>query len=215
MSFGLDYVMLLQKFSVDHPQMRLDNVLKQEEFDGLLGLFSENRDEAGAIYAELRESLVRYFESRDCRDADMLADETLFRVASKAHTFDPARHTRPSSFVFGFASKILLEYGRDPHKMRITYDRWVQSALAMPAAEASEDEAAGMECLRKCLGEMSAEDRDLMIAYYGKEKREKIASRKLLAETFGIKMETLHMRIHRLRGVLKKCMKRCQNSEVA
>lgn len=194
--------------------MRLDNVLKQDEFDGLLGLFSEDREEAGIIYEELRNSLVRYFETRDCRDADMLADETLFRVASKAHTFDPTRHTKPSSFVFGFATKILLEYSRDPQKMRITYDRWVQSALTLPAEEESEDEAAGMECLRKCLGEMSGEDRDLMIAYYGKEKQEKIASRKVMAEKLGIKMETLHMRVHRLRGSLKKCMKRCRNLEI-
>jgi RNA polymerase sigma factor (sigma-70 family) len=195
--------------------MRLDNVLKQEEFDGLLGLFSENREEAGVIYEELRKSLVRYFESRDCRDADMLADETLFRVASKAHTFDPTRHTRPSSFVFGFASKILLEYSRDPNKLRITYDRWVQSNLSEPVEDVdSEEEAAGMECLRKCLGEMAVEDRELMIAYYGKEKQEKIASRKILAERLGIKMETLHMRVHRLRGSLKKCMKRCQKSEL-
>jgi len=195
--------------------MRLDNVLKQEEFDGLLGLFSENREEAGVIYEELRKSLVRYFETRDCRDADMLADETLFRVATKAHIFDPARHTKPSSFVFGFASKILLEYSRDPQKLRITYDRWVQSALAEPVDDKdSEDEAEGMECLRKCLGEMSAEDRDLMIAYYGKEKQEKIASRKLIAEKLGIRMETLHMRVHRLRESLKKCMKRCRNLEV-
>ncbi len=193
--------------------MRLDNVLKQEEFDGLLALFSQDRDEAGVIYEDIRSSLLRYFESRDCREADMLADETLFRVATKAHTFDPTRHTRPSSFVFGFASKILLEYSRDPQKLRITYDRWVQSALGVASEEESEDEAAGMECLRKCLGEMSAEDRELMIAYYGKEKQEKIASRKLMAEKLGIKMETLHMRVHRLRGVLKKCMKRCQNSE--
>lgn len=195
--------------------MRLDKVLKQEEFDGLLGLFSENREEAGMIYEELRKSLVRYFEARDCRDADMLADETLSRVAVKAHTFDPSRHTRPSSFVFGFASKILLEYSRDPQKMRITYDRWVQSALSVPVDQKEyEDEAAGMECLRKCLGKMSAEDRELMIAYYGKEKQEKIASRKLIAEKLGIKMETLHMRVHRLRESLKKCMKRCRSSEV-
>jgi len=146
--------------------MRLDKVLKQEEFDGLLGLFSQNREEAGVIYEEMRNSLVRYFETRDCRDADMLADETLSRVAVKAHTFDPSRHTRPSSFVFGFASKILLEYSRDPQKMRITYDRWVQSALSVPVEEKeSDDEAAGMECLRKCLDEMLAEDRELMIAY--------------------------------------------------
>ncbi|MDI1240988.1 MAG: sigma-70 family RNA polymerase sigma factor [bacterium] len=193
--------------------MRLDNVLRQEEFEGLLALFSDDREEAGVVYEEIRNSLLRYFESRDCRDVDMLADETLFRVATRAHTFDPTRHTRPSSFVFGFASKILLEYSRDPQKLRITYDRWVQSALGIASEDESEDEAAGMERLRKCLGELSVEDRELMITYYGKEKQEKIASRKLMAEKLGIKMETLHMRVHRLRGTLKKCMKRCGNSE--
>ncbi len=194
--------------------MRLEKILTQEEFDELLGLFSPDREAAGIVYEEIRSNLLRYFESKDCWDSDILADETLFRVASKAHTFDPSRHTRPSSFVFGFASKILLEYSRDPRKMRITYDRWVPPALTVPMEDESDNEAAGMECLRKCLGEMSADDRDMLITYYGKEKQEKIASRKILAERLGIKMETLHMRVHRLRGSLKKCMKRCQKSEL-
>ena len=195
--------------------MRLDKVLNQEEFDGLLALFSEDREEAGVIYEELRNSLVRYFDTRDCRDADMLADETLSRVALKAHTFDPSRHTRPSSFVFGFASKILLEYSRDPQKMRITYDRWVQSTLSAPVeSDDSESDAENIACLQKCLGEMSAEDRELIVSYYSKEKQEKIASRKLMAEELGIKMETLHMRVHRLRGALKKCMKGCRSLNV-
>jgi RNA polymerase sigma factor (sigma-70 family) len=195
--------------------MRLDKVLKQEEFDGLLALFSENREEAGMIYEQLRNSLVRYFETRDCRDSDMLADETLSRVALKAHTFDPSRHTRPSSFVFGFASKILLEYSRDPQKMRITYDRWVQSSLYVTAEpEDSDNDAENTFCLQKCLGEMSAEDRELIVAYYNKERQEKIASRKLMAEKLGIKMETLHMRVHRLRESLKKCMKGCKSSNI-
>lgn len=193
--------------------MRLENVLRQEEFDSLLGLFSENREEAGLIYEELRTNLVRYFESRDCRDADILADETLFRVASKAHTFDPSRHTRPTSFVFGFASKILLEYARQPQKMRITYDRWVQTTLLPPVVESKDGdvEAERLDCLQECLGEMSPEDRELLLSYYSKEKQAKIQSRKLMAESLGIKMETLHMRVHRLRETLKKCMKRCQS----
>lgn len=193
--------------------MRLENVLRQEEFDSLLGLFSENREEAGLIYEELRTNLVRYFESRDCRDADILADETLFRVASKAHTFDPSRHTRPTSFVFGFASKILLEYARRPQKMRITYDRWVQTTLLPPVVESKDGdvEAERLDCLQECLGEMSPEDRELLLSYYSKEKQAKIQSRKLMAESLGIKMETLHMRVHRLRETLKKCMKRCQS----
>lgn len=191
--------------------MRLDQVLTKEEFDALLQLFSNDRDEAGTVYEEVRRNLVRFFEKRDCRDPDILADETLFRVASKAHTFDPSRHTRPSSFVFGFASKILLEYGRDPGKMRITYDRWVQAtspATNDPYSEVPNDD---LDCLNKCLRGLPTDDRELLIAYYSKEKQEKISMRKAMAEELGIKPEALHMRVHRLRESLKKCLKRCQD----
>lgn len=192
--------------------MRLEQVLSQEEFDALLLLFSEDRDQAGLVYEDIRRNLLRYFESRNCRDSDILTDETLFRVATKAHTFDPARHTRPSSFVFGFASKILLEYARDPVKMRITYDRWVQTpvAAAMAVDHGESDEPEDVNCLNRCLAEMTEADRDLLLAYYSKEKHEKIKARKQLAAEMGVKMETLHMRVHRLRATLRKCMKRCK-----
>ena len=70
----MDYVYSSSKVPVSLPTMRLEKVLTQEEFDGLLSLFSDDREAAGLIYEELRTSLVRYFETRDCRDADMLAD---------------------------------------------------------------------------------------------------------------------------------------------
>ncbi len=194
--------------------MRLEKILTQEQFDSLLSLFSDDRDQAGLVYEEIRGNLLRYFEARHCRDSDILTDETLFRVASRAHTFDPSRHTRPSSFVFGFASKILLEYSRDPSKMQVTYDRWVQTphAAGLFVDHEPEEEAAGIECLRKCMDELEEIDRELLLTYYGKEKQEKIETRKHLAAKLDIKMEALHMRVHRLRGSLKKCMKRCMEN---
>lgn len=188
--------------------MRLDRVLKQEEFDALLALFSNDREEAGAAYAELRRNLVRFFEMRNCRDSDLLADETLSRVAARAHTFDPLRHVRPSTFAFGFAAKILLEYTRDPRKMKIGYEAWEESSFspALPLEEGTDED--DLDRLDKCLGEMSAENRELLISYYSKEKQEKIELRRAMAEKLGIKIETLHIRVYRLREALKKCMKR-------
>jgi RNA polymerase sigma factor (sigma-70 family) len=194
--------------------MRLEKVLTQEEFDSLLSLFADDRDKAGLVYEEIRRNLLRFFEARNCQDSDILADETLFRVASKAHTFDPERHTRPSSFVFGFAAKILLEYSRDPVKMRITYDRWIQTPLAgglstTDPGDGDED----LQCLTKCLADMDETDREILLTYYSREKHEKIESRKEMAAELGISIETLHMRVHRLRSTLRKCMRRCKNTE--
>lgn len=194
--------------------MRLEKVLTQEAFDALLRLFADDRDRAGLVYEEIRRNLVRFFEARNCQDSDILADETLFRVASKAHTFDPERHTRPSSFVFGFAAKILLEYSRDPAKMRITYDRWLQTPFAaVLSTQDPEDGDDDLECLTKCLSEMDETDREILLTYYSREKHEKIEARKEMAATLGIKMETLHMRVHRLRSTLRKCMRRCRNAD--
>lgn len=188
--------------------MRLEQILRQEDFDALLALFSDDREEAGLVYEEVRSGLVRFFEAKGCRDSDMLADETLSRVAAKAQTFDRSLNKKPTAFIYGFAAKILLEYFRNPQKMRITYDRWVQSALFLPVVNEEADTQA-LVCLEKCLRNISVEERELIILYYSKEKQEKIELRKRLAEELGIKMETLHMRVHRLRQSLKDCMDRC------
>src|SRR5688500_15425859 len=102
--------------------MKDPNALSQGDLDALLLLFSEDREEAGRAYENLRKGLARYFEAKGCDDPFDLADETLTRVATKASTFDGSKNARPSAFIYGFAAKVYLENTRDPRRQGIEFD---------------------------------------------------------------------------------------------
>ena len=191
--------------------MKEHSVLQQKDLDALLALLSSDREEAGKAYEDLRNGLVRYFTSRGCSDSLELADETLNRVATKALAFDTSQNVRPTAFVYGFASRVYLEYLRGPQKRSIEFDPSVHSPTTEPALPGDDD--AAMKCLEKCLAASPADERSLIIRYYSKEKHEKIELRKRLAEELGCRAEVLHMRVHRMRASLKACVSRCMEKD--
>ena len=74
----------------------------------------------------------------------------------------------------------------------------------------SEDDSADIEeCLQSCLQKLSSENRKLILAYYAKEKQAKIDNRNELAQQFGISVQTLRVKVYRLRGSLEDCIVRC------
>lgn len=187
--------------------MKEHSVLHQEDLDALLSLLSNDREEAGRAYEDLRKGLVRYFTSKGCPDSHDLADETLTRVANKATAFDSSLNVRPVSYVYGFASRVFLEYLRGPEKWAVEFDPAIHSRVSA-VGESDEDEPA-IDCLDECLSKYPVEERTMIVRYYSKEKQEKIELRKRMAEEYGCKVEVLHMRIHRMRAALKTCVSRC------
>ena len=183
--------------------MKDRNILQSHQFEALLRLFSENREEAGKFYEAVRRRLVQFFLSKHCDQAEQLADETLNRVATKAETYDPARNIRPTTFVFG----LYLEYLRRPDRGAVPLDLGDIDSTAAPNA-ALEDETE-FECLDACLQRLSVDDRDLVIKYYSREKAERIEMRRQLAEFLGVSQEALHARVFRIRRNLRKCVDDC------
>lgn len=189
--------------------MKDQYVLKQEDFDGLLALFSEDRDEAGRIYERTRNGLIRFFQSKGCHDAQQLADITLNRVASKASTFDRSANIKPTTFVYGFASKIYLEQRRVVHSVELIYEPGLGSG-STGRPDATDPKEESLDCLDECLSKLSVEDRDLVITYYSREKQDRIDIRKKLADSLGCKPEVLHMKVFRIRTQLRECVKKCR-----
>jgi DNA-directed RNA polymerase specialized sigma24 family protein len=66
-----------------------------------------------------------------------------------------------------------------------------------------------MECLRRCLDQLSADNRNLILHYYQGDKDEKIKTRKGLTQMFGVPAGTLRMRALRLREGLHLCAQDC------
>jgi len=60
-----------------------------------------------------------------------------------------------------------------------------------PPHEPVEEAEDRTECLRRCLGQLSAENRELILAYYQGDKGDKIRNRKGLTQLFGLRSSTL------------------------
>jgi RNA polymerase sigma factor (sigma-70 family) len=186
--------------------MARDPAIPPKNFDEILAWLNADRNEAANIYVQLRNDLTKIFAWNRCADPDGLTDEVFDRVARKVHDLRQTYEGDPKLFFYGVARNLIKESPKRIKK-QISVDD-----VDLPASEAAvEDESATMreECLNSCLQQLSAEKRELILGYYAKEKQAKIDHRIDLARTMGISVETLRVRVHRIRGTLEKCIERC------
>ena len=67
-----------------------------------------------------------------------------------------------------------------------------------------------LECLDRCLEKLPRDEKDLILLYYSKEKREKTRLRTELAKTMNLTVNTLYLRVHRIKLGLRNCVGKCQ-----
>jgi DNA-directed RNA polymerase specialized sigma24 family protein len=188
--------------------MKYSYDLGQEHFDALMTFFSADRDEAGEKYEQVRRGLVRFFHFNGCDDGETLADETINRVASRLSAFDPERNVKPTSYFYGFASNILMEYRRKAAREEtLPEDR---AAIVSAIAEVADD--AESSCLDDCLEDLPGDEKNLVVKYYSLERREKIELRRTLCEQLNLTAAALYTRIFRIKSGLKDCIETCLKS---
>jgi len=187
------------------PAVRQKWTLTQEAFDSLLDALDTDRDAAGKRYLEIRRNLVRLFEWRGCPTPDEYADETLNRCARKIGEGDEIRDV--ATYCIGIARMLVLEMSRDRAQQTRPLDD-VPEPRVQPA-EFEIDPDRRVHCLRRCLGQLSPETRNLILHYYQGDKGDKIRNRKSLTELFGIPASTLRMRALRVRERLQLCAENC------
>jgi DNA-directed RNA polymerase specialized sigma24 family protein len=59
------------------------------------------------------------------------------------------------------------------------------------------------------LQRLSEDKRELILAYYAKDKQAKIDHRTEMAQRWGISVETLRVKAYRIRSTLEQCIERC------
>ncbi|MBX7169405.1 MAG: hypothetical protein K1X72_00520 [Pyrinomonadaceae bacterium] len=186
--------------------MPKDTVLTQDDFEALLLWFSPDREEAGAKYEEIRNGLIRYFNFKGCSEPENLADETINRVAKKFSTLDTNNSNKHITFFYGFASNIYKEFRKKIEQKTVEIDPNLRDKNDEDEYKQKENK---YHCLDKCLGKLSEMDRHLAIQYFCKEKSAKFEHRRQLAEQLELKMGTLHVKVHRLKSVLRNCLENC------
>lgn len=178
--------------------------LTQNAFDALLRAFdAEDRERAGEKYLRLRMNLVRFFEGRGAGErADEAADEVCNRLARKIEAGETFENV--NQYAYGVARMVALELHKTLRRQEILHE-YAAPEIASP----DETEEERLKCLSRCLAELPADNRRLIIAYYRGERREKIENRQKLADELGIPNNALRNRAVRLRDKLEACIEKC------
>jgi DNA-directed RNA polymerase specialized sigma24 family protein len=175
----------------------------QADFERLLSWLDADRDTAGRKYETIRHRLIRLFVSRNCVDAEYLADEVMNRVAVRIFEIVKTYEGEPALYFYGFVQNVYLEHTRVP----------VPKA---PAAPVPPDQLEREDqCLGQCMEHLPAAERHLVLTYFREEKRAKINCRKKLAAEFKITLNALRIRVHRICVPLEKCLQECLEQSLA
>jgi RNA polymerase sigma factor (sigma-70 family) len=187
--------------------MARDSAIPPESFDEILAWLNPDRDVAGTIYVQLRQELTKIFTWNHCTDPEGLTDEVFDRVAKKVHDVRPTYVGDPKLYFYGVARNLIKEI---PKKIKAQISLQGTEPASDPRREAQQETAAMREdCLRSCLQKLSKEKRELILAYYARDKQAKIDHREEMAEQMGITVETLRVKAYRIRVTLEQCIGRC------
>ncbi|HEV2802780.1 MAG TPA: hypothetical protein VGW12_20075 [Pyrinomonadaceae bacterium] len=191
--------------------------LPEAAFDSLLSWLDPERNEAWGKYKAIHQRLIKAFSRRGYSNAEDMADETINRAAMKAREINPTFIGDPELYCFGIAKKLMWDLDRQQKlwvPLEELSDEFVGKInLALSCQEEEFDQR--HECLSHCMQRLEQDERDLLLAYYQKEKQARIAHRKELAQQEGITLNALRIRIHRLRAYLKECVRQCLEESVS
>jgi DNA-directed RNA polymerase specialized sigma24 family protein len=178
--------------------------LSPEAFEALLRWLNADREEAGKRYEEIRRKLIRIFACRGCVESDLLADETINRVARKVEELVKTYKGDPALYFYGVANKIHLEQFRKAKQPTIQWQ-----------ATDADDYEAEFSCLDRCMSKLPTDSRDLVLKYYDHGKDAKIEQRRMLAATLNIGLNALRIRAHRIRRTLHRCIHGCLDHQTS
>lgn len=182
--------------------------LNQIGFDKLLKTLDADRDAAGAKYQSLRVRLVKYFEWRSCETCEELADTVFDRVIKKLAEGEEIQNINAYSATV--AQFVFKEYLRSvSHFAENIEENLNIAAENNEITEENEANEMRLSCLDKCLAEFSDENRRLIIAYYDTDEKTMIAARKRLSEAINVSLNTLRIRVCRLKLKLEDCTFNC------
>jgi len=196
--------------------------LDQETFDKLLARLDSDINRAGEKYEHIRCGIVKYFECRGCVPTLELADETINRVARKLAEGAEIRDESVLSYFYGVARNLFHEHLRDPDRNQTSVELLAPHKhpfenpfeLNKLRSEYSELETK-LACLDECAELLPPETRKMILAYYEGKQRARIENRRRLAEGLGPPMNSLRIRVHRIREKLEGCLVNCLASSPA
>ncbi|MCU1265891.1 MAG: hypothetical protein JWM21_2209 [Acidobacteria bacterium] len=192
-------------------------MLTDQAFAGLLDWLDDGTNSRGQSYLDLRQRLVAYFDRKNCRAPDDLADETLNRVARRLLEEGAIVSETAARYCYIVARFVFHEYLRGSNDEVALDALPSEVAASHSAVSGSDDEGVRREqllsCLDQCTEQLEPAHCDLIIRYYHGEQRSKIENRVTLAQQLGITINALTIRACRIRDKLEACVRECARNE--
>lgn len=187
--------------------------LTPDSWEGFLRWLDDGRDSGGQSYMEMRRRMVAYFDRKNCRNPDDLADETLDRVARRLEEEKTIETETPAKYCYTVARFVFMESLRSKESKSDPIDEMSRNDEFKTAAAGENDEREEKEkmldCLDKCGSELETRNRELIFQYYIGEERTKIENRRSIAAGLGISVNALSIRAFRIRDKLEDCVRFC------
>jgi DNA-directed RNA polymerase specialized sigma24 family protein len=180
-----------------------DKTITGEAFDRLLAALDTDRDRAGEQYELLRSKLGAFFRWRGMESPEDLADRTLDVAARRLSEGEPIQNI--TGYCVGVARMMLRKRQYEQQRARTALDELEMAFAKVDPVE----EDPRTHCFDRCLQQMAAADRDLILQYYIGEQREKIQTRRELAGRLGIPLNALRIRAFRIRTKLEAAVREC------
>ena len=182
--------------------MDTEKTLNQSKFDLLLKWLDKDRKSAAEKYESIRLRLTKIFYARGCHLAEELTDETIERVTRKVPNIAETYEGDPAIYFYAVAKNVFREWTRKPKEEELS-DKSILKESNKAEAEIRD------RCLTKCMDTISSKQKDFIVDYYKRDKKDKIEFRKKMAEELEITKEALRVRAFRVRGILQKCVIKC------
>lgn len=198
--------------------MKKDWASTQEAFRHFLQWLDGGVDSGGERYLEMHRRLAHYFDRKNCRSPDELADETLNRVAHKLEEKGSITELSPAHYCYVTAKFVFLEYLRRSERGHSSFEEIANSAdqSRLTGSSGVDLQSPGLEWLHgsldHCLNQLPAKDRELILEYYQGEQRAKIEQRSRLAARLGISLNALSIRACRIRDKVEVCIRKCRET---
>jgi RNA polymerase sigma factor (sigma-70 family) len=194
--------------AVEAPQR--EGILTPLALSRLLEWLDDGVESNGERYLEMHRRLVSYFDRRNRFAADELADETLRRIARTLEQSGVIITRPPARYCYVVARFVLLEDIRRARR-QVPFDEVEASVAERDAGRPGADEGPAsdeqrFDCLDRCLQGLRADERTLIVEYYGGAGRYGAEHRLRMAERMGISKNALCIRATRIRERLLNCV---------
>jgi RNA polymerase sigma factor (sigma-70 family) len=181
--------------------------MQADHLHALLRSLNPDAQEAGVIYRQIHQRLIRFFRLNNAIDPEALADEAMDRLARRIEEGEANEIGSPHAFALGIGRHLLFEDVRRRRRDDQVTSEWVRiSAATNPNREPL------LLALDECMERMREDQRQLLRLYYQWSGQQKIEHHRQLAKDLGLTVNALRNRLMRARTELDKCIhKRCSD----